>query len=151
MTILSRTTRPAALLSATLLAASLGLAGCGNSTDAYCDQLKESKSTLNSLDSSDADIDKAFDTFEKLGDEAPDEVADDWDTLNEGVDKFQEALDDAGVDTSDLSNLDPSTIDSDKLEELEAASQELSDSKYQDALQNIEEHAKEECNVDLED
>lgn len=131
------------------------LAGCGGGgTEAYCDDLKDAESTFDSMSDGDFEnFDKVFPAFENLSDKAPDEIKDDWKTLNDGMQELKAALEDAGVSPDDLAGLTsgdvPEGADAQKLAELPQKLQKLNSSELTDAADNVAEHAKKECDVDL--
>lgn len=138
------------------------LAGCGDDGGGsaaggdYCDQLKDAKAEFDSFESSEPDfskMDEAFDTMKQLGDDAPEEVADDWKVVDSGITTMTDALDDAGITFEDLGGLSsgemPEGVDMEKLQELGPKLQELNSEEFQTATDNIEKHAKDECDVDL--
>jgi hypothetical protein len=131
--------------------------GDGESNDAgsYCDDLKDAKEEFASLEGEDADpavLEDAFSTMQKLGDEAPDEVAADWDVLTEGFDKIQQALDDAGIGLEDLDDPDAlATMDPAAAQKLTQVFSSLDGDEFSGAADAITKHAKDECDVDLED
>ena len=92
-------TRILSTLSVLTLSAGLLTACGGNSSDAYCSELKSDKAYFDSIGSgTDASkIDEAFDKFHSLAKKAPDEVADDWKVLDDAITTVQKALKDAGV------------------------------------------------------
>lgn len=147
--------RPTALLGAGLLAASLTLTGCsGNSTEAYCDEVVDTKSDFDGLEAADAgNIGDAFDAYERLGEKAPKEVEDDWEIVLDDVREFQRVLDDVGLGFDDLDSLStgemPEGFDLAKLQEVGEATEGLNGEEFNDAMEAIEEHAEEECGVDL--
>lgn len=150
-----RTNRPTALLAGGLLAASMTLAGCsGSGTEAYCDALAETKADLDGLDEGDAGaLDAAFDAFEELGDKAPVEVEEDWEVVLDDVHEVEDVLEEAGLDFEDLDAMSsgemPDDLDLEKLEELGTAMEGLGGEEFDDAMEAIEEHADEECGIDL--
>ncbi len=142
-----------ALLLLTSLTACGGDDGGGGSSSSgdYCDDLKSAQEKFESLGELDSgDFGEATDTLQQLGDEAPDDVADDWKILNDGLSEFQAALDDAGVSMDDLQ--DPKALkelDPDVMQNLSEVAQGMSSQDFADASKNIEEHAKTDCDVDL--
>jgi hypothetical protein len=151
--------RVAPVITALVLGAGL-LTGCGGGDSgegsSYCDDLKSAQeefSAFNSDNPDAADLEKAIDRFHQLADEAPDEVKDDWATLDGALQDFQQALEDAGLTMDDLAKIQngemPENFDPAKLQELAPKLQSLGDQDFQDAADNIEKHAKDECNVDL--
>ena len=155
--------RTTAVLSTLVLSASM-LAGCGggggNSTDAYCKDLKAAKADFAALDSSTPDFDafsKAIDTFHKLADKAPSAVSTEWKTLDGAFTTLEKDLKDAGLTLEDLGKITqgqiPDGMTAQDLQEvtpkLQAVFTKLDDEKFKKAGDTIEKHAKKECNVDL--
>ena len=155
--------RTTAVLSTLVLSASV-LAGCGggggNSTDAYCKDLKAAKSDFSALNSSTPNFDafsKAIDTFHKLADKAPSEVSSEWKTLDGAFTTLEKDLKDAGLTLKDLGTITqgkiPDGMTAQDLQEvtpkLQAIFTKLDDAKFKKAGDKIEKHAKKECNVDL--
>ncbi|HQR26829.1 MAG TPA: hypothetical protein PLP61_07310 [Nocardioides sp.] len=136
------------------------LVGCGSgdggtsSTESYCDEMKSAKESLAGLDgTSSGDLEKAFTTVHDLADSAPDAVADDWQVLDDAVSGIEQALDKAGLKLSDLDKMSsgemPADLDPAKLQQLAQDMQQLGTDQVQQAADNIEKHAKDECGVDL--
>ncbi|MFT3874653.1 MAG: hypothetical protein QM714_18725 [Nocardioides sp.] len=133
-----------------------GGSGSGSSTDTYCDDLKDAKSSLSDLGGSGtgaADIEDFFDMVDDFAANAPADVKPDWEKLDEAVNKIEDALDDAGLKLSDLEALSsgeaPEGVDMAKLQQVVQEMQDLSSEDFQKAADNIEEHAKKECDIDL--
>ncbi|MGL5808333.1 MAG: hypothetical protein ACRCYQ_00115 [Nocardioides sp.] len=143
---------PALLAVATLT--TVLLSGCGSDTEAYCDSLKSATKDFDAFENADmADLDAAIKTFHKLAKAAPDEVADEWKTLDGTLVTVEKTLDEAGLKFSDLEDLQagkiPEDLDPAKLTDLGEDLQKLDDKKAQKAADAIEKHAKDECDVDL--
>jgi hypothetical protein len=145
-------------LAATLLVAcgsedsGAGASGSGN----YCDELKADKAYFGELDSSSPDLSRLDEVFERmhtLADDAPDEVAADWKTLDGAVTTIEDALHDAGLKPSDLAAMQkgqlPAGADLAKLQALGPKLQALSSSDVSDAANRIASNAKSTCGVDL--
>jgi hypothetical protein len=144
--------RAALIAAATLIAGTL--TGCGGGTDAYCDSIKEAQSELGGLDDGDfAELDKAIDRIHEIADDAPDEVADDWEVLDGAVSDMETALEDAGIEMSDLEGLTrgeiPEGVDQEKLAALGEDLNAIGSAEVQEAADNIDKHANDECGVDL--
>ena len=150
-----RLTRPSALLGAGLLAVSVTLSGCsGSDTEAYCDTLSDAKSDIDALEAGDPGaFSTAFEAFDTLADEAPKEVEDDWKVMQEGVQRIEDAFEDAGLAMDDLSEVMtgeiPEGVDLEKLQELGTTLEELDSEEFNDATEAISEHAEEECGITL--
>lgn len=125
----------------------------GASSD-YCKDLRAAKSDLKTLADGDvAEFDTALATMHKLADEAPGDIKDDWAVLDGAVTKIEDAFSDAGIELSDLEEIQagrvPEGVDASKLASLGATLNDINSEKYTDASKNIEKHAKDTCNVDL--
>jgi hypothetical protein len=141
-------------LTAALVLAAGTLSACGSSADEYCDSLEEAQSSFESFDEGDvAGFSDAIDTLRDLGEQAPDEVSDDWEVLNGAFDEMETALGDAGLTFDDLDQLTagelPEGVEPADLEGLEESLGSLDDSGVEEAGNNIEKHADEECGVEL--
>ena len=65
--------------------------GGSSSSGDYCDDLESATEKFDALSDQDfGEFDEVFGTLQQLGDEAPDEVADDWQVLIGGLGKLQE-------------------------------------------------------------
>lgn len=150
-----RLTRPAALLGAGLLTASLALTGCsGNDTEAYCDTLASAKEDIDALEAGDPGaFSTAFEAFETLAEEAPEEVADEWATMNEGVQQIEAAFAEAGLELDELGDVMsgeiPEGVDMEKLEQLGSELESLDSPEFNEASDAISEHAEQECDITL--
>jgi chromosome segregation ATPase len=131
------------------------LTGCGNDTEAYCNDLQETIDEMGSLTGSDpASLEQAFDEIEKLADSAPEEVEEEWKILDEQMDTIQDALDEAGIEMSDLDGIMtgqlPEGVTEEDLTALGESLQDLNNEEVQRASEKISTHAQEECGIDIE-
>jgi hypothetical protein len=141
------------------MAASL-LAGCGDDGggggggDSYCDALKSTQKEFESFEDSDfSSFDEFTDRVDEFADDAPDEVKDDWKILADALKEFVGALEDAGLTPEDLEGMQsgevPEGVDMEALTEAMTQAQALGSEAVQKATENIEKHAKEECNIEF--
>ncbi len=143
-------------LTATVLAA-CGSSGSGSSSSGdYCSELKADKAYFESLSGSNADLsnlDQVFSKVHTLADDAPDNISDDWKTLDDAISTIENALKDAGIKPSDLAAIQkgqvPPGVDISKLQALAPKLQSLNSSDVTDAANNIAADAKKSCDVDL--
>ena len=143
-------------LAATTLAA-CGSGGGGSSASGYCTELKADKAYFDSISGSgSADMTKLGDAFSRvhtLAGDAPDNVADDWKTLDTAITTIENALSDAGIKLSDLAAMQsgkvPPGVDPSKLAALAPKLEALSNSDVSKAADNIAADAKKSCGVDL--
>lgn len=132
------------------------LTACGGDSDsaAYCDALKDAKSDFSTLETGDfGKLDEAIDQLHELAADAPDDVKDDWETVDGALTDLQDAFEEAGLELSDLEGLSngdiPEGVDMEKLTTLTQDLGSITSDKVQEAGDNIEKHAKDECDVDL--
>lgn len=130
--------------------------GSGTASGDYCSELKADKAYFAALDGSNPDLSKIDEIFERmhtLAEDAPDEVAPDWKTLDNAVTTIENALDDAGISAGDLAAIQrgqvPPGTDLSKLQDLAPKLEALSSSDVSDAANRIASNAKEACDVDL--
>ena len=145
--------RISSMLAATVIGASL-LTGCSGGTDAYCDTLEDTQKDFEDFEAADfSNFDEFTDRVEELADDAPDEVKDDWKVLADAFKAFVDALDKAGLEPADLEGLAsgeiPEGVDMEALTEAMTEAQALGGEEFEKATENIEKHAKDECNIDL--
>jgi hypothetical protein len=149
-------------LALTAVAVLLGvLAGCGggdsateaNSTQDYCEGLRNAQKEFRALESGDpskVDLDDAFGRLQDLADQAPPAVADEWAALDNAISGMDKALEDAGLGFNDLTN--PKSLqelDPQKARELGRKAQQFGGQQFEKASRAIEKHARTECNVKL--
>jgi len=150
--------------SVALTLAATGLTACGSDSSSdssasggdYCSELKADQAFFNDLSGSSSDpaqLDQVFERMHTLADKAPDEVADDWKTLDGAFTTLESALSDAGIKPSDLAALQngqvPKGVDPSKLQSIAPKLQSLSSSDVTDAAKRISDDAKKTCGVDL--
>ena len=122
--------------------------------DADRDTLEDTEKDFDDFEAADfSNFDEFTDRVEDLADDAPDEVKDDWEVLADAFDGFVDALDEAGLKPADLEGLAsgdiPEDVDMEALTEAMTEAQALGGEEFQKATENIEKHAKDECNIDL--
>jgi hypothetical protein len=91
-----------------------------------------------SLGGQDADLEEAARVFDEIADEVPDEIKDDYRVIADNFAKIAEAL--KGVDLTSGAVPDPET-----LAKLEALGQTLDSAEVQQASENLEAWARENC------
>lgn len=129
------------------------LAGCGGGS-AYCDALQEADEEFASLDEGNfGEMDNALDRIQELADEAPSEIEEEWTILDGAITDLRAALDDAGITFADLGGIQsgelPEGFDEASLTELATELQQLGSAEFEEASITIEEHAQDECDIDL--
>jgi hypothetical protein len=145
----------AALLLGTTVACggSADQAGSDASTRQYCDALKSAQQEFSAIDSGDvtpANLNRILDRIHSLADQAPAQVADDWQKLDGAISQLQSGLGDLGLSFEDLS--DPSKlsqVDPQKLQEFGQKMQQLGGRQFDRAGNAIEQHARQVCHLNL--
>lgn len=137
------------------LTASLALSACGGSSvEDYCDELEDVNEQVSEFQDGDfSSIEEVSAVFSDLGDKAPSEVEDDWATMEEAITLLEEGLDEVGLTMDDLEALSegdiPENFDMTKMQEFGEKMEELDDPRFDEAGDNIAEHAEAECGIDL--
>jgi len=150
--ITSRGPRAFSSLVAVALVASVALTGCAGTTEQYCAEVESEREALQELaGSTDAgSLDRTLEVFERLREEAPDDVVDEWDTVIFSLETLRDALAEAGVDAGDFSaGGPPDDVTEEELRAIEDAAQQLRSEPVTDAGQGLEQHARDVCGVDL--
>ncbi len=156
-----------AVIGATALAfTATVLVACGSSdssssasasSGSYCDELKADKTYFESLNGSNGDLsnfDQVFAKVHTLAADAPDNVADDWKTLDGAVTTIESppsrkpASSPATWRGSRRARY-PQGADLSKLQQLLPKLQSLNSTDVSDAAKNISDDAKKSCGIDL--
>ena len=127
-----------------------GSGDSGGGDSSYCDSLADFKTTLQDTSSASA-LQDFKDAAAELSDEAPDDVADDWDKIKTAFDSLEATLEENGLSFEDLN--DPAAAAEAAGPEAMAAIQEEVTKIGTDldgAGDKISEHAKSECDIDLD-
>ena len=142
------------ILAATAVLGAGVLTGCGGDGDDYCDTLSSARDDFSAVGSGDIDsIDDFRDVTSDLADSAPDEVADDWRTIQKAFEDLESAMDEVGVSMEDLDAMSadgemPDGVDQEDLMALGEELQGIGDG-INESGDAITEHPKESCDIDL--
>jgi hypothetical protein len=136
-----------------LLTVTLLVTGCADQKEKYCDAVKDHQQELADVlggGGPDALL-KALPIFRDLEDEAPEDIRDDWRTLVGALDGLETALDDAGVDpaTYDRDNPPEGLSQADK-DEIDRAALELASDPTVQALNGVQQQARDVCGTPLQ-
>jgi hypothetical protein len=141
------------LVTAVLVGAlAFGVAGCGDKGKSYCAALKGDQEMFSEMqdDTSGLGLLEHRSTFHKLGDKAPDDLADEWQTFNGAIDAFAQALDETGVEPGDFVNgQPPAGLSAADRTRIANAASELSSADVVEAANGIEQQAKDVCKLQL--
>ena len=144
------TARRAGLLAA--LAAAPLLAGCATPQERYCETVREHQRELGEVRAepgAPALLD-ALPIFRDLAEDAPDDIRDEWRTVIEAVERFERAVEEAGIDPADYSRDDvPDGLDADRRRALEEASVGLVQPETRLAMGGVEQHSLDVCKTPL--
>ena len=142
---------------ASLLAAALLLAGCGEPTDEevrtdYCETVKQEQKTLSEqlADPSPTALLDAPPVFRRQAAAAPDDVTDDWQVLLDALEGLDEALSEAGVDPATYDPAKPPAgLTRTDRASIERAAAELLNPETQDAVAAVDQQARDVCQTPL--
>jgi hypothetical protein len=152
-----------AVVAATVSVLGLGLlAGCGDDegsaqgTGDYCADLDAVQKDLSSASGGElGDLEGILDKLETLKDEAPEAIADDWDTLYTAYAKIVKTYQDAGFSAEDMAAVQngqvPDGVDQQALLEVSSTIADIGkDPALQSAVADIQKHAEDECDLTLQ-
>lgn len=135
-----------------------GGSGEGSSSGDYCSAVEAAKAQFDDLETGNfAGFEEAFDALRGLADQAPTEVAAQWEVIVGGLDQIQGAIEDAGFTLEEFGAYvedpanPPPDIDVEALNQLGTELQDLDSAAFTEASDAITKHAQDECGVDLED
>lgn len=130
------------------------LSGCASETEEYCDSLADQKQVIADLageaNKPQADLFDSLPVFRELRDDAPGDMADEWETFVFAWEGLADAFDAAGVSPDEYDPGDTSSgVSKEQSRAIEDAAQELRSTRVVDAVGEVEQHANDVCNVDL--
>jgi hypothetical protein len=131
------------------------LAGCQSQQEAYCSAVREERDTIVELTREadrgrDGVVEDSIAVFERLRDQAPDDLVDEWDTYLRAWRGLESALDRAGVSESQFRKGEqPEGVGDEQYAAVRAAAEQLRSPRVVDAASGIEQQAQDVCKVDL--
>ena len=135
--------------------------GCGNPVhlitggdriDDYCAALNGDRARFADMIGQDSPVGllDATPMFESLARKAPDDIVDDWQTLLLALRGLQKELDDAGVKASDFADgRAPASLDKEARRRIAVAADEVSAQTTADAVDAIDQEARDVCKINL--
>jgi len=128
------------------------LAACGDDKDGYCDAVSEHQEHLSEIVGNgrpDAML-QALGIFQDLADQAPSDIADEWQQVVGSVESLQDALDDADVDgaTYDRDN-PPSDLTAEQKQAIDAAAARVGGAETLQAVKDLDQQARDVCHTPL--
>lgn len=145
---------PARLTAVAVLTSAL-LGSCADQGEKYCETLAEEQQTLTELadDSAGGDGDvltPTLESFQRVRDDAPEELQDEWDTLVLAYEAVVDAVDEAGIDPAEYDPEElPEGLSRDEQQRLASVVSKLQSSRVFEAATGIQQHAAEVCDVDF--
>lgn len=132
------------------------LTGCGDEReaqrDAYCDALRGKQEAFGEMANSDdpAILVRQLPELTELGEQAPSDLTDEWQAFLNALEGLQEALDDADVQPGEFG---PGTVPADltvaEAKAIGDAADVLASAEVIAAVEGIEQHARDVCQVQL--
>jgi hypothetical protein len=130
----------------------LGLMGCSDPEEGYCETLAAEQEELIELaerESGDV-LSPTAASFQRLQDEAPEELRDEWDTVVGAYQVLAETIDELGVDPESYDpEAPPDDLSDGDVRRLATAAGALGSTRVVDAVRGIEDHARTVCDVDF--
>ena len=140
------------LVTAVVVALLLPLAGCGDPTEDYCNEIeKDRKQFAEMLESESSSVLLGnLSMLRDLAEKSPDDLSDEWHTYLRAIEGLDKAIDDAGVKPSDFDDGKPPSglSEADQKAIAEAAGQITTDDVIA-AATGIEQQARDVCKVNL--
>ena len=129
-------------------------AGCASQQEQYCSALEEEKQTLAELGEGGFDetgtVSATTDVFQRLADEAPDDLRDEWDALTGAWRGLERALEAAGADETMFEDGErPDGMSAEDYDRISQAAVQLRSTRVVEAASGIEQHGQDVCGVDL--
>jgi ABC-type glycerol-3-phosphate transport system substrate-binding protein len=129
-----------------------GSGGTVGGTGDYCSAIQDAKQKFGSVNFDATDLGDAVNTIHEIAGQAPDSVSAEWASVDAALTQLMNALADAGLDPSDLS--DPTAMqslaaDPQKLHELEKISKTFDSQALTDAGNKIDREVKADCGFSL--
>jgi len=131
----------------------LGMTGCKDQQEKYCDSVKDHQQQLTEVlgDGAPSALLKALPVFRDLADDAPEDIRDDWKVVIDALEGLQDALHDAGVDPATYDRDHPpaglSQADKDAIDEAAAV---VGSEDTQTAFNAVDQEAKDVCGTPLQ-
>jgi hypothetical protein len=152
----SRTVLILGIVGAVVVVTGLAAVFTGDEDEAgvYCGLLNDNGNAFADIVSGNVDpsnLDEAVGTLHELREAAPDDVADEWAAIDDPFQELQEVLDDAGLSWAELLQMAPQDVDPEVRDAGEKFADDLGSIDVEAIDQSLNDHADEECGLDLED
>jgi hypothetical protein len=128
------------------------LAGCASEQEQYCQAVADHQEELTEIAAQDdgtALLD-ALEIYRELRDEAPSDITDEWQQVIRSLEGLDEALADAGVDPAAYDpEQPPEGVTPEERAAIARAASEVGSLETQQALQGVEQQARDVCKTPL--
>lgn len=127
--------------------------GCGgDSEDDYCSAVKDHREELSKTisDGRQDSLIQALDILKDLQDKAPSDITDEWQQVVSRIEALESALKDAGVDPATYNReKPPAGLSADDKAHIDGAARELGSQETLQALQSLDQEARDVCQTPL--
>ena len=143
----ARLVTPAAVLLVSTLAA-----GCASEREQYCEAVQEHQRELTDITSQGGPtaLLDALDIYRDLREQAPSDLQDEWQQVVESIEALDEALTTAGVDAASYDpEKPPEGVTEEQQRAIARAADLVGSRETQEALQGVEQQARDVCKTPL--
>ena len=126
--------------------------GCGDPKDDYCSAVKDHREALSKIvsDGGQDSLIRALAIFKDLQGKAPSDVTDEWQQLVSRIEALDTALQSAGVDPASYDRQNPPAgLGAEDKARIDAAARELGSEETLQALQSLDQEARDVCQTPL--
>lgn len=137
-------------LLALVLPLALLAGGCAEDED-YCDRVKDEAPGLQrTVDANGTSgLLETLPTLERLAEDAPDDIADEWEVFLGALHELRDVLDDTGVDPEQVEGELPAGLTKEERERVEVAAAQLLSPRVVSAADAVEQQALDVCGTPL--
>jgi hypothetical protein len=128
------------------------VAGCASEQEQYCEAVEDHQRELTDItaEGGPTALLDALDVYRDLREEAPRDLEDEWQQVVESLESLEVALDDAGVDAASYDPENPPEgVTEEQQQAIAAAADQVGSLETQEALQGVEQQARDVCKTPL--
>lgn len=128
------------------------LVGCSSQEEKYCAAVKDNQTRLTEIASQEtaAALFDAAEIYRDLAGHAPDDIRVEWRVVIDAIERLEKTVDDLGIDPADYDPAHPPEgLTQDQLDRLRAAAVALVDPETTEAMQSVEQQARDVCGTPL--
>jgi hypothetical protein len=137
---------------AVVLVAALLTGGCATDREQYCEAVEGHQRELTDITSQGGPtaLLDALDIYRDLREQAPSDIEDEWQQVVESIEGLEQALEDAGVDPASYDPQDPpGGVTEEQRRAIATAADRVGSRETQEALQGVEQQARDVCKTPL--